>query len=367
MKDYITDNISIQGYSHIIANKECQDSSCSWKTKRYAAVIVCDGHGGDKYIRSAIGSAIACEVGKNTINEFMESLHREHFRLNEKNYDGLLSRLELSVIQRWNDEISENYSKNPLSDDKRWDTLSDSDKKALERSPVKAYGTTFIAAVLAHKYCFILKLGDGNANLILKDKTVFSPNEITDDNLQFNITTSMCSSDADIMFRHYFCDITNSTDNPVSGIILSSDGVINSYRTEEAYNSLIGNIYSAYGEDGEVKAKTELRDVLNILSEKGSVDDLSIAIIRQPISKQERLALRAKIKNEEDMNTAEQVGAAEEIDQSAANQDVLTQEANCALSEPTTENNCSDSVTDSFSPPTDAPSEESDGLQKRQE
>lgn len=305
MKNYIIDNISIRGFSHIQANKECQDNSLSWQTDSYAAVIVCDGHGGEKYIRSADGSAIACEMGKRAIDEFMQNVYsKKTFSnnyvsdLSSNNSDKLLSQLERSIIHSWNEEVINNYTEMPLNTDERWESLSDNDKKSLERNSVKAYGTTFIASVITKDFCFVIKLGDGNANLILKDMTVFSPEELADDLLQFNVTTSMCNSDADVMFRHYFCNISSENEKSVVGTLLSSDGVINCFRAEEAYCSFVENVYYAYGEESIENAKSELEGVLNVFSERGSGDDLSIAIIRSEMTEEEKTQLKAKREQE---------------------------------------------------------------------
>ena len=306
MKNYIIDNISIRGFSHIQANKECQDNSLSWQTESYAAVIVCDGHGGEKYIRSADGSAIACAMGKRAIDEFMQSVYTKKTllntyvsELNTNNCDKLLSQLERSIIHSWNEEVISNYTEIPLYTDEKWEALSDSDKKALERSPVKAYGTTFIASVITKSFCFIIKLGDGNANLILDDMSVFSPDELADDMLQFNVTTSMCNSDADVMFRHYFSNVTFNEEKRIAGVLLSSDGVINCFRVEEAYHSFVENVYYAYGEETIENARNELEGALNVFSERGSGDDLSIAIIRSEMSEYEKAQLKAKREQEE--------------------------------------------------------------------
>lgn len=290
MKNYIIDNISIRGFSHIRANKECQDNSISWQTEDYAASIVCDGHGGEKYIRSAEGSALACEIGKKAIDEFMQNiLSKKLFfnsyvsDLNSKNYDKLLSQLEKSIIHCWNEAVIDSYTKTPLNNDVNWNELSENDKKSLEKNPVKAYGTTFIASVITNLFCFVIKLGDGNANLIRSDKRIFSPDELADDALQFNMTTSMCNNEADLMFRHYYYDI--APDDLDIGIVLTSDGVINCFRSEEAYNSFILNVYDAYGEESVESAKEELENALQVFSERGSGDDLSIAIIRSIVVK----------------------------------------------------------------------------------
>ena len=46
--------------------------------------------------------------------------------------------------------------------------LNESDKEAVCKTPAKAYGATFIAAVVTENYLFVLKLGDGNV-CVFKD------------------------------------------------------------------------------------------------------------------------------------------------------------------------------------------------------
>ena len=59
-------NLSVQGASHIKKNKECQDASVSFYDEKMAVAIVCDGHGGDDYMRSAAGSTFVAPVYPNT-------------------------------------------------------------------------------------------------------------------------------------------------------------------------------------------------------------------------------------------------------------------------------------------------------------
>ena len=291
MKNRITDNISVRGFSHVRANIECQDSSLCWQTDTYSAAIVCDGHGGEKYIRSAIGSRSACEAGKERIGEFMQKIycHRREERginprtiewwlLKEHNYDRMLCQLERSVIQDWTNRVLAHAEQHPLEEDERFAALSDADRHALTVTPVKAYGSTFIAAVVTDSFCFVLKLGDGNAVLIRNDGPLEMPEELADDALQFNVTTSLCNSDADMAFRHCFRSFEESA--PVTGVVLSSDGIINCYTRPEAFSAFIQNVYAAYGEEDTDAARDELEAALHQLSEKGSGDDMSVAIVR---------------------------------------------------------------------------------------
>ena len=280
----IADNISIRGYSHILADKECQDSSVSWQGKKYSAVILSDGHGGEKYFRSAKGSEIACVVGKEVISSFMESVRKNDlynlFVGKNTKRDEMLFWLERAVIQRWNEEIAADLSVRPFEADERFIALNDEDKKSVIKTPAKAYGATFIAAVVSDNYLFVLKLGDGNVCLINSGKPQLfygSTDELKDDNLQFNLTTSLCGSDADKQFRHCFMNLHN--DKSFGGLILTTDGIINSYTNEQAYLDFIGNIFCGYKEESVKSARAELAEFLPRLSEKGSGDDLSVGVI----------------------------------------------------------------------------------------
>ena len=101
--------------------------------------------------------------------------------------------------------------------------------------------------------------------------------ELKDDQLQFNLTTSLCSSDADKEFKH--CFVNTDKDYPIDGLILTTDGIINSYTSEQAYLDFMGNTFSGYKEEPLESAHAELAEFLPRLSEKGSGDDLSVGII----------------------------------------------------------------------------------------
>lgn len=267
MNDNKVANISIRGYSHVLGEKECQDNSISWQEKQYDAVIVCDGHGGDKYFRSAIGSRFACEAGKKMISAFMDYvLNNDETRIN---WDALLSQLEISIINEWNELVERHFLDNPFESDARFEKLAEEDKRSLYSSYVKAYGSTFIAAVLTDKHLFVLKLGDGNVCIMngqykacLLDKIY---HELSDDQLQFNLTTSLCNSDAAKSFKH--CNVSVKI-NRINGVLLSSDGVINSFATEEAYVAFVENVFRGFQDQKLKEAKRELEDFLPELSKK---------------------------------------------------------------------------------------------------
>lgn len=50
------------GYSHIDTNSICQDSSLVYQEEDKSIIVVADGHGGKVYIRSQLGSKLACQA-----------------------------------------------------------------------------------------------------------------------------------------------------------------------------------------------------------------------------------------------------------------------------------------------------------------
>ena len=73
-------SFSCQGESHKVDDKPCQDASFS---KVYedglAMAIVCDGHGGERYFRSDVGSRMATEVISESVKTFVENIDKSLF------------------------------------------------------------------------------------------------------------------------------------------------------------------------------------------------------------------------------------------------------------------------------------------------
>ena len=72
-----------QGDSHKVTNKPCQDYAYSESNEYLSMAIVSDGHGGERYFRSQIGSELAVNITKEAIRNFVCSM--EEASLNDKN------------------------------------------------------------------------------------------------------------------------------------------------------------------------------------------------------------------------------------------------------------------------------------------
>jgi serine/threonine protein phosphatase PrpC len=65
-----------QGESHKATNKVCQDYSYVEITNDLTIAVVCDGHGGERYFRSDIGSKVAAEVTAECMRLFIEGIDK---------------------------------------------------------------------------------------------------------------------------------------------------------------------------------------------------------------------------------------------------------------------------------------------------
>ena len=260
-------NLSAQGASHIKKNKECQDASVSYFDEKMAVAIVCDGHGGDDYMRSAAGSLLASAVAKKNIVNFLNTITKEQFFANpEKN----LKNLEASIINGWNESIKIHFSQTPFTE-VELNGVSEKARKKYEEGRIEsAYGTTLIAVAMTNEFWFGIHIGDGKCVAVNPEGKFVQPIP-WDSKCFLNATTSMCDSDALDRFRHFY-----SEKLPVA-VFVGSDGIDDCFKNNEQLHSFYKTILYSFGTSDFEVAKEELKDYLPRLSAKGSGDDVSIA------------------------------------------------------------------------------------------
>lgn len=111
-------NKSFKGYSHTQSNKPCQDYSDSYVSGDRIIVTCADGHGGNIYFRSELGSKFASDslikvLSKQTLKKL-------------KNID----KIKLDILCEWNSLVEQDIEKNPINIDEL-DFLNDKEKKRL--------------------------------------------------------------------------------------------------------------------------------------------------------------------------------------------------------------------------------------------
>lgn len=301
------------GASHVKSGKPCQDYSLSWESddKQTQVAIVCDGHGGETYVRSNIGSELAAKIALANIRNFIsftspamflgknaaitarpdkssdalfpsinkvperELTESEEEQLaqdeafyaaveNVREQDYLFTRLFASIYLQWLEAIQKDMDSHPFSEE---------EKAHLKGAKVvKAYGSTLMAFVRTSLYWFAFHIGDGKLMACNRNMEWSEPVP-WDCNCFLNVTTSLCNSDPIPMFRYAFSGLG---DFP-SAVILGSDGLDDSWGTIELLQNFYSQTLSIFDQLGEEQAIKELAEYLPDLSKKGSQDDMSMA------------------------------------------------------------------------------------------
>lgn len=269
-------NLSVQGASHIRANKVCQDSS---KSSGYNAeesgfyyAIVCDGHGGDDYVRSDKGSKFAAEAAGDRIWSFMEDATPD---LMENDAKRQLRYLSDSIVNDWRNRVRNDVLVNPFTEDEIKKVSEKARNRYLDFDNERyfpAYGTTLIAVGLTEHFWFALHIGDGKCVAVDRDGQ-FSQPVPWDEKCFLNVTTSICDNDAVNRFRHYY-----STKLPAA-VFVASDGIDDCFASEEKMYNLYRTMLYSMNKDGLEKTVAEFADYLPRMSAQGSGDDMSVAAV----------------------------------------------------------------------------------------
>lgn len=253
--------LSVRGASHEEDGSVCQDSARVYITEDFAVAAVSDGHGSEKHFRSASGSEMATRVAIRSLCDFKErnGSFTEMFRRGEHN---AARRIAANMICGWNSEIAAHIRLLPLTGHER---------EIVEKHGGIAnevmYGATLIVACVFEGGCFGLQIGDGDFCALSDGGMIFPMPE--DTKLVGNLTTSLCDSDAISNFRYFF------TEQRFSGVMLSSDGLINSFLNTDDYLKFGQRVLTSV-ENGSTRP---LEEHLKTRSRSGSRDDISISAL----------------------------------------------------------------------------------------
>jgi len=320
---------SVKGEGHKRRSMPCQDASAAGVLGggKWAYAIVADGHGSSRHFRSDRGARIAVEVLRETFeavaggpseaesdpqgegltpaiwSEWAASHVVARWRSRvwadllqdppvahrpatteptlEQHLEEVLSRdgrvrqaLLVLQIEAFR-EFAAAHSPQPgaplpLSSDATWDAT------ALGTWQASAYGTTLLGVLVGPHLMLLLQQGDGAIVEIRGGKASYAvpppPEAIA------NATPSMCNDDAvnEVIATTRSVSATDS----LTGLLLTTDGIPNSYTTLEGFFSFCSDIVvSGLREPG---LEDKLRQWLPQISAKGSQDDMSIALLLRP-------------------------------------------------------------------------------------
>lgn len=261
-------HMSERGESYLHDGRVCQDSSASFSDECGTVAVVSDGHGGCDYVRSQIGSAMACEAAVKNIRRLFENISPEAFLAEP---DMMLIQLEAAIINDWNESVRSHYEANPFTEEEL-DCVSEKAGASYRSGHriERAYGATLIAAAVTRDYWFGIQIGDGKCAAF--DEAGICTQPIPwDEKCFLNKTTSICGSDALRDFRHFY------SEKIPTAVFMGSDGIDDSFKNEEDMYDFYKTILYAFSISDYTQAVDELKAYLPRLSKEGSADDVSIA------------------------------------------------------------------------------------------
>ena len=181
---------------------------------------------------------------------------------------------ELHDLKKLAKDFNEIVSKNPMLTEENQKEIGNLVNEFSKLSLKGIFGCTSVVYFQAKDSSkwYAFKIGDSDLFVDFGDGFL---KPIKDDPKCFlNETTSLCNSKASDSFcfpEEQFLDKV-----PVS-IFASTDGVANSFSSEEYLSRFYGRIQFSFDEDGEFIGERDIKNYIPELSERGSGDDVSIA------------------------------------------------------------------------------------------
>ena len=256
-----------QGESHKSSDKPCQDRAYDYHSPALSMAIICDGHGGERYFRSQYGAEFATKITQKSIRQFVKNIKKNEF----KSQNGKLT-FEGSPFTQYSAEIS---------------TIEQEEKPAhkalmwLFSSIIAQWNEAIAKHARGHDltdtYWLAFHIGDGKCVRFMEEGGKLHADQPIpwDKDCFLNKTTSLCSSDALAKFRYCY---EGDGKFPVA-MCLGSDGIDDTFGDGDKLTDFYIEIYKEIAKNGKRKAKAMLQHDLPVISQRGSKDDMSVAMV----------------------------------------------------------------------------------------
>jgi len=282
---------SCEGESHKATGKVCQDHSLTCSVDGLTVAIVCDGHGGERYFRSDIGSKCAADATLEAVTYFAEQVGDTLFEnkpftavgptttLKDAKdlsaVDKAFRQLFSSIIYRWNEKIKQHAQTVAITE---WEKANVPPKYLEEFSKSesfeKQYGCTLMAYVQTPTYWFAFHIGDGKC-ISFQENPIWKEPIPWDDRCFLNKTTSLCDTSAIEEFRYCY----QGDGHFPWAILLGSDGLDDSFGETDNLANFYVQILKMLANEGQPATEASLQETLPQLSKIGSKDDMSVACV----------------------------------------------------------------------------------------
>ena len=248
---------SVIGAAHRRQQKPCQDASLSVDLKGRGGslqlLVVADGHGGRRYRLSHRGSALACQVSREAVEQWLACTPLQD---PERWRQVLEQELPAAIHQLWLAAITADWALQPEAEHEPF-------------SP-HLYGSTLGLVLLAPQWWGCTGIGDwdlsgidqqGQASLLSEER----------EHSRSEATGSLCQElDQQLWHeRTQLHPLDPQTD--LQALVLSTDGVRKSCATDADYLQLCSALV-------DLRDRQELEQGLAHITQAGSGDDVSLAI-----------------------------------------------------------------------------------------
>lgn len=266
---------SVIGSTHKKNGKPCQDCFKFFpkdKDSNVTIIAVADGHGSDKSPRSQKGSELAVNAFYDVMTHYLE-----HYKDNITELVTFLNRygqtkFAQDVCEEWQKKVKRSFAQTKDKED--IEIPLDEQGKTKWDEVYRLYGSTLLGLLIMKTYVFAFQIGDGD--IVLVDKDSISP-VVETEKILGTETHSLSKTDAwknsvSVMRRR---DV--DADKPYL-YMLSTDGFINSYASDEEYKKTCRDYYDMIGEHGFDKVSDNLERWLAETSELGCGDDITLVL-----------------------------------------------------------------------------------------
>ena len=225
------------------------------------AVAVSDGHGDKRHDLSDIGSALAIEASLSEISLIMFGLIDSCDLASIRNtFEEMIPR---RIVRKWRNLIND-YHREYLNDESVSDSI------------FIRYGTTLLVTLYFGNYIMTGQIGDGNILLVKSENRIefMGNNNVRDIGSQ---TDSLCSPDSSLRW-------TFNQRNVEGGgfLILTTDGLINSFRDDNHVMSFVSGLVKLVQEYGPSQIADKLPEWFDRFSQTGSGDDIGFVFVKLP-------------------------------------------------------------------------------------
>lgn len=251
---------SVRGASHFRNGLPNQDATAYYQAEAGAVpviVAVADGHGSVRCTHSHLGARFAVEAAIESVQAVLGSpaLTLSQIRM-------LAETLPKTMSRCWRDKV-DSYINDYLR------------IEAAIKNPYLPFGSTLLVVCILKECTLYWQIGDGDIAVINADDSLTGPIP-HDARLLGNDTTSLCSKNAPADFRFAFLPFV---DDYPKAVFLASDGYKNSFKHSEGFYQALTDINGFIDKEGADWVKQELAGWLNESSQRGSGDDISLAVI----------------------------------------------------------------------------------------